>query len=54
MERLSTNRRPAGITVNALRTWGVLFLVIGIALIIATRPLCKRWLDGKRVKTGTE
>lgn len=31
MERLSTNRRPAGITVNALRTWGVLFLVIGIA-----------------------
>ena len=30
------------------------FLVIGIALIIATRPLCKRWLDGKRVKTGTE
>ena len=30
------------------------FLVIGIALIVATRPLCKRWLDGKRVKTGTE
>lgn len=31
MERLSTNRRPSGITVNALRTWGVLFLIAGIA-----------------------
>lgn len=31
MERLSTNRRPSGISVNALRTWGMMFLVAGIA-----------------------
>lgn len=31
MERLGTNRRPSGITINALRTWGMLFLMAGIA-----------------------
>lgn len=31
MERLTANRRPAGITVNALRTWGMVFLMAGIA-----------------------
>lgn len=30
------------------------FLVIGIALVIATRPICKRWLDSKKAKTGTD
>lgn len=30
MERLSGNTRPAGITASALRTWGFLFLAVGI------------------------
>ncbi len=30
------------------------FLVIGIALLVATRPICKKWLDGKKIKTGTD
>lgn len=31
MERLGTNKRPSGITSNALRTWGMLFLMAGVA-----------------------
>lgn len=31
MERLSSNRRPSGITISGLRTWAVLFLVAGVA-----------------------
>lgn len=31
MERLSTNRRPSGITISGLRTWAMLFLVAGVA-----------------------
>jgi membrane protein implicated in regulation of membrane protease activity len=30
------------------------FLVLGVALVAATRPICKKWLDGKKIKTGTE
>ena len=30
------------------------FLVLGIALAAATRPICKKWLDGKKAKTGTD
>lgn len=30
MERLSSNRRPTGITINALRAWGMLFMMAGV------------------------
>lgn len=30
MERLSNNRRPTGITINALRAWGMLFMMAGV------------------------
>lgn len=32
----------------------LVFLVVGTALVIATRPLCRRWLKGKDIKTGAE
>ena len=30
MERLSNNRRPTGITITALRAWGMLFMMAGV------------------------
>ena len=30
------------------------FVVVGFALVVATRPLCKKFLDGKKVKTNAE
>ena len=30
------------------------FLVLGLALVAATRPICKKWIDGKKEKTGTD
>ena len=32
----------------------LVFLVVGTALVISTRPLCRRLLKGKDVKTGAE
>ncbi len=32
----------------------VVFFVIGVMLVIATRPLCKKFLKGKEVKTNAE
>lgn len=32
----------------------VLFLVIGLALVIATRPLCRKFLSGKEEKTNVD
>ena len=32
----------------------LVFLALGVVLLVATRPVCKRWLDNKKVKTGTD
>ena len=32
----------------------ICFFIIGVALVIATRPLCKKFLQGKEVKTNAE
>ena len=32
----------------------LVFLLIGAALVIATRPLCRRFLNGKKEKTNAE
>ena len=32
----------------------LVFLVLGLALLVFTRPLCKKWLESKREKTGTD
>ncbi len=32
----------------------LVFLVVGLVLVIATRPLCRKFLAGKEVKTGAE
>ena len=35
--------------------WQVLaFLLVGVCLLLSTRPACKKWLDGKKSKTGID
>lgn len=35
--------------------WQVLaFLLVGLTLLFATRPACKKWLNGKKSKTGID
>ena len=30
------------------------FVVVGLALVVATRPLCRKFLSGRKVKTNAE